>query len=57
MKDHLLKTMAALKQKLTNKTVVEKKFIKRPRKGVSNKHVTEKVDVSRNTVSTWMKNK
>ena len=57
MKDHLLKTMAALKQKLTNKTVVEKKIIKRPRKGVSNKHVTEKVDVSRNTVSTWMKNK
>ena len=34
-----------------------KKSIKIPRKRILNKHVTKKVGVPRNTVSTWIKNK
>ena len=49
--------MAPLKRKPTNKTVVEKcKALKDPEKGMSNKCVAEKYGVSRNTVSTWVKN-
>ena len=50
--------MEPLKQKLTNKTVVEKcKALKDLEKGMSNKHVAEKCDILRYTVSTWVRNK
>ena len=54
----MLKTVALLKQTLTNKTIDEKlKAIKVLEKPMSNKQVGEKYNVPRETVLTWVKNK
>ena len=52
-----MKTMAPLKRKLLNKTVVERcNVLKDLEKGMSSKRVAQKYGVSRNTVSTCVKN-
>jgi len=50
--------MSAVKRKLKTKTLVKKcEIIRKIENGMSNKEASDKFDVPKNTISTWMKNK
>ena len=50
--------MSAVKRKLNNVKLVEKcKIIKLIEKGMTNKEASDKFNVPKSTISTWMKNK
>ena len=50
--------MSTVKKKLTKESLKEKcKIIRHIEKGMANKGASEKFEVSKNTISTWMKNK
>ena len=50
--------MSSVKQQLSVKSLGEKcQVLRELEKGLSNKDVTEKYSVPKNTISTWIKNK
>ena len=50
--------MSAVKRKLKNTKLIQKcQIIRQIEKGMTNKEASEKLDVPKNTISTWMKNK
>ena len=50
--------MSAVKRKLKNTKLIQKcQIIRQIEKGMTNKEASEKFDVPKNTISTWMKNK
>ena len=50
--------MLAVKQKVKNTKLIQKcQIIRQIENGMTNKEPSEKFDVPKNTISTWMKNK
>ena len=50
--------MSAVKRKLKNTKLIQNcQIIRQIEKGIANKEASEKLGVSKNTISTWMKNK
>ena len=50
--------MSAVKRKLKNTKLIQKcQIVIQIEKGMTNKEASEKFDVPKNTISTWMKNK